>query len=428
MIRDRRLSKNSGMFNSTRHEPIKVLIVCTVDHSVQKLLAPQIRALEQAGYRVDAACGPGPVVQSLRQDGFQIHTVEAINRVHPLVNLKTVLALYRLMRRERYEIVHVHTLSAAFVGRLAAWLAGVPLILYTFRGFAFYAGAPWYIKPLNLLIEWLCRPMTDFFFSQSEENRQRAIRYGVIDPARSLTIGNGIRLADFITSPADSAAIGAAVRQEWGIPASAIVVGMVGRLVKEKGVVELIEAAEHIRRVRRDVVFLMVGEALHSDIGMREQLRQMIERRGLTDHFVFTGFRHDVARFYHAMDICVLPSYREGMPRSIMEAMACGKPVVASDIAGCRDEVVHGQTGWLVPVKDAAALGDALLKLINDPALAQRMGQAGQQRARELFDEERISERIVETYHHLIEKKLGLRYQPLNRSTRSQSVAGEKAG
>lgn len=416
------------MSGSTVTESLKVLIVCTVDHSVQKLLAPQMRALERAGYQVHAVCGPGPVVRSLRQEGFQVHTVEAINRVHPLVNLKTVLALYRLMRREQYDIVHVHTLSAAFVGRLAAWLAGVPLILYTFRGFAFYPHSPWYIKPLNLCIEWVCRPMTDFFFSQSEENRQRAIRYGVLDSARSLTIGNGIRLADFMATPSESAAIGAAVRQEWGIPASAIVVGMVGRLVKEKGIVELIEAADHITRVRRDVVFLMVGEALHSDVGMGQQLRRMIDRQGLTDHFVFTGFRTDVARFYHAMDICVLPSYREGMPRSIMEAMACGKPVVASDIAGCRDEVVNGQTGWLVPVKDAVALGDALLKLINDPALARRMGQAGQQRARELFDEDRICERIVQTYHHLVEKKFGLRHQPLSRPSQSRHVAGEKTG
>jgi lipopolysaccharide/colanic/teichoic acid biosynthesis glycosyltransferase len=203
---------------------------------------------------------------------------------------------------------------------------------------------------------------------------------------------------------------------------------MVSRLVKEKGIFELIEAAVNITTSHPDVVFLMVGEALHSDVGIGRHIRRMIEDNGLTAKFVFTGFRADVARFYHAMDICILPSYREGMPRSIMEAMACGKPVVATDIAGCRDEVVDGETGLLVPVKDSEALADALLKLLRDSALAQRMGRAGQRRARELFDEDVICRRIVDAYHRLVEKKFGHspKHETLIEPNHSQHFASDE--
>lgn len=388
---------------------MKVLVVCTVDYSVQKLLAPQIRALERAGYIVHVACGDGPCVPSLIQSGFKMITLPMVNHVNPLVNLRSVIHLYRLMRQERYDIVHVHTISAAFVGRIAAWLARVPLILYTFRGFAFHPHSPWWLKPFNLFLEYLCKPMTDFAFSQSEENRQRAIRYKVLDPERCLTIGNGIALGEFIGDPARSAEVRLTVREELGIPHSAPVVGMVSRLIKDKGVIEFFEAALNISKAYPQAVFLLVGDALPSDgTGLGSRLRQMVEQNGLQSKFIFTGFRLEVARFYQAMDIFVLPSYHEGMPRSIMEAMASGKPVVATDIPGCREEVVHGETGYLVPVADSEALSQAIFALLRDPELARRMGQAGQRRARELFDERVVCERIVAAYQRIVEEKFGI--------------------
>jgi glycosyltransferase involved in cell wall biosynthesis len=387
---------------------VKILVICTVDLTVKVLLAAQIRALEQAGYTVHVACADGPWVPSLMEAGFDMKPMRMVNRVNPFVNLRSLFGLYRLMRREQYAIVHVHTISAAFIGRLAAWLARAPLIIYTFRGVAFYLNSPWWVKPFNLLLERLCRGFTDFYFSQSEENRKRAIKYKMVDPERSLTIGNGVNTHEFINEQACDPDTAARIREELGISPTAAVVGMTARLIREKGVVEFFEAAVKVSRVFPETVFLIVGDAIHSDAeGIGEQLRQMVKQNGLESRFVFTGFRPDATRLYKAMDIFVLPSYHEGMPRSIIEAMASGKPIVATDIPGCQDEVVHEETGLLVPVRDAEALSQAILKLLRDPNLARRMGQAGQKRAIELFDERLVCERIVAAYQRIIEEKFG---------------------
>lgn len=388
---------------------MRVLIVTHADRSVNLLLAAQVRALERAGYIVHVACADGKSVPSLLASGFQIKPIQIVNRFSPWVNLRSLLALYRLMRQERYDIVHVHMIAAAVIGRIAAWLARVPLVFYTFRGFAFSPHSPWWVKVLNVMAERLCKPLTDFVFSQSEENRQRAIKYRVIDPERSLTIGNGVPVDQFNDERFSSTAAIASVRAELGILPSTFVVGMVSRLLRDKGLVEFFEAAVKVSQVFPQAYFLHVGDTPPLDqTGFGREFQQRVSQNGLKSRFVFAGFRSDVARFYHAMDIFVLPSYHEGMPRSIMEAMASGKPVVATDIPGCRDEVVHGETGLLVPVKDAEALSQAILKLLRDPELARWMGQAGRQRAIELFDERLVCERIVAAYHRLVEEKFGI--------------------
>lgn len=383
---------------------MKVLVVTHIDRSVQLLLANQIRWLEQAGFTVHVVCSDGPYGKSLKESGMNVKTVPMLNRMNPLVNIQSVWRLYRLLRREKYDAVHVHTIAAGILGRLAARFARVPLILYTFRGFAFYPGASWWVKPFNLFWERLCFSFTDFIFSQSQQNLDRAIRHGVIDPQRSTVLGNGISLEEFTTSTPDCAV---AIRQHLGIPEASPVVGIVCRLVKEKGVGELFQAAERITRDFPDVVFLHVGDVPPMDrSGFGKQFQEVAGKGSHSARFVFAGFQREIAKFYQAMDIFVLPSYREGMPRSIMEAMASGKPVVATDIPGCRDQVVEGETGYLVPVGDSEKLANAILKLLQDPAQARAMGEAGKRRAMKLFDERAVFERLVQTYRKLASDKL----------------------
>ncbi|NLG65402.1 MAG: glycosyltransferase family 4 protein, partial [Actinobacteria bacterium] len=148
-----------------------------------------------------------------------------------------------------------------------------------------------------------------------------------------------------------------------------------------------------------DVRLLIIGGSLPSDRDPAEaQLAEMVDGLGLHDAIVTTGFTDRVAEYLSAADVFVLPSYREGMPRSILEAMALGLPVVATNIRGCREEVVDGDTGFLVPVRDSAALADRIGRLIDDPGLRRRMGAAGQARARELFDERLVFERLLGVY------------------------------
>lgn len=379
-----------------------MLFLCAADISAANLLLPQVTALEKAGFEAHIACADGPHVGRMRELGFEVRTVQILNRTSPLANLKSVLALRTLMRREGYGVVHVHMISAGFLGRVAARMARVPFIFYTFRGFAFYEGSSRRLKVFNLFIERLCTPWTSWFFSQSEENRQRAIRHRVMPEERSAAIGNGIALAEFKREREESELLSNAVRKELGIDKEAFVVGFVGRLVTEKGVIELLEAAFQVLERRPAMTFLIVGDALPSDEGMRPRMAELIRSSGFESRFVLTGWRSDVARLYHAMDLFVLPSYREGMPRSIMEAMAAGKPVVASDIAGCRDEIVDGVTGILVAPRDAQQLSEAIDKVIGDPSLARMMGLAGRDRAERLFDECDVCERLVTQYQKIL--------------------------
>jgi glycosyltransferase involved in cell wall biosynthesis len=380
---------------------LKVLFVCAADISASKLLSAQIRALNEAGFDVHVACSDGPYARAMIRDGYNVQIVPILNRPSLRANLKTIAQLYRLIRRERYHVVHVHMISAAFLGRIAAWLARTPLILYTFRGFAFYPGGPAALKAFNLTIERLCGKMTDFFFVQAEGNRARAVEAGVIPADRSVTIGNGIRIPDFLCDSDDRQDI-SGIREELGVPKGALVVGYVGRLVREKGVQELVMAVAGVLRRHPEAVLLIVGEALSSDLDAKQELDEQIRREGIESKVVFAGFREDMPRMYRAMDIFVLPSYREGAPRSIMEAMASGKPVVATDIAGCRDQVIQGVTGILVPPRDAVSLESALLHLLDDLELRRKFGEAGRARAREHFDEREVCRRVVRCYQQLV--------------------------
>jgi glycosyltransferase involved in cell wall biosynthesis len=379
----------------------KVLFLCTADISASKLLSAQIRALNDAGFDVHVACSDGPYARAMIRDGYKVQIVSILNRASPGSNLRTIAQLYRLIRREQYHIVHVHMISAAFLGRIAAWLARTPLILYTFRGFAFYQGSPARLKAFNLAIERMCSRMTDFFFVQAEGNRIRGIEAGVIPEERSITIGNGIRILDFLSDSGDRAEA-AQIRRELELPRDALVIGYVGRLVREKGIEELLTAAAGVMRRHPEAVLLIVGEALPSDLDAKRELEVRIREEGIERKVVFAGFREDMPRMYRAMDIFVLPSYREGAPRSVMEAMASGKAVVTTDIAGCRDQVVDGVTGVLVSPRDPVSLESALLHLIDDPELRTRFGYAGRERARELFDERVVCERLVSCYERLV--------------------------
>jgi lipopolysaccharide/colanic/teichoic acid biosynthesis glycosyltransferase len=223
------------------------------------------------------------------------------------------------------------------------------------------------------------------------------LREGIArDVATTTTIFNGVDLEAYAPSSA-APGIAERVRGELSIPTGAPVVGIVGRVVREKGYFEFAEMAGLVSRERGDVYFLVVGDALPSDRdGIASALRNRVNATGLGDRFRFTGFTDQVADYLQAMDIFVLPSYREGFPRSVLEAMSTALPVVATNIRGCREAVVHGETGLLVPPRDGRAMAAAVGGLLREPDLARSMGAAGRQRAVRLYGQRLVQSRFVE--------------------------------
>lgn len=383
-------------------EQIRVLQMCAVDFTARQFLQPLTAALEVEGYAVAMACAPGPWFAELRQKGFRMMENPVERSGNVIKHAKSLWRTWRLLRRERIHVLHVHTPVAALVGRLAGALARTPVIIYTAHGFYFHENTPPMRRRALVALEKIGAACGDFIMTVSEEDRQAAIRYGIAKADRVETIYNGVDT--FHYSPTRfSAEDRAAYREQFGIPADAPVIGIMGRLVREKGFFEFFEAAAEVLKSHPDCWFMVVGDLLPSDYdGKRDELKNHVDRLGVTGRTVFVGMVQDPAPPLNAMDIFCLPSYREGMPISLLEAMAMELPCIATDIRGCREEVVDGETGWLVPARDAAALADRVSWMLNHPAERQEMGRAGRLRVLAQFDIRRVVDHQLEIYRRLV--------------------------
>jgi glycosyltransferase involved in cell wall biosynthesis len=381
-----------------------VLQVASSDLTVSKLLLPLIDELKANGYRVDAACSSGRFASQLTARGYNVHTLPMSRTMSPWKNLRSLWGLYRLIRKNRYQIVHVHTPIAAMVGRLAAMLAGTPITVYTAHGFYFHDQMSKWKAGLHIAAERIFGLFTDFLFTQSAEDAQTAVIKGIARDSRVACISNGVDLREFAPGKPDTE-----LRQSLGIGSDELVVGYVGRLDREKGVLDLLEGMDvAARRVRR-LVLLIVGDSASAgdrDKTTHRRLAEYADGGQARFRIVFTGWTDAVAAVMRLMHVFALPSYREGMPRSIIEAMATGLPVVATNIRGSREEVVHGETGYLVPVRDPATLGGALARVLSDLDLAREMGRKGRRRAEVYFDERKVLQRQVSLYASLVQEKI----------------------
>jgi len=368
--------------------PLKICQLCTVDFTLQHFLKPLMAALREQGHEVVGVCAPGELVDRVRADGFRVETMPLRRTVNPFQNLRAGLALRRLFRDEGFDMVHAHTPVAAFVGRLAAAGAGVPRVVYTAHGFYFHEHMPPLRQSVHIAVEWLAGRFTDTLFTQAEEDAATARRLGLCRTGDVMAIGNGCDPAVF--HPPDGDGSRHAIRASLGTPGDRTVILTAGRLVAEKGYRELVEAMRGV-----DAELWAVGPRLKSDhaAGIEDVVNAAENDPDLRERIRFLGYRSDMPELLRAADIFTLPSHREGMPRSVIEAMLTGLPVVATNIRGTREEVVDGETGLLVPVRDIAALAGALNSLVADAARRAELGQAGLARARAHFVEDMVIER-----------------------------------
>lgn len=362
---------------------MKICQLCAVDFTMYHFILPLARAEAAEGHEVVAVCSDGPWLGKVRDAGIRTVPVAIARSFNIFRHFGTYRRLVRLFREERFDMVHVHTPVAALIGRLAAARAGVPRVVYTAHGFYFHERMAGWKRRLFIALEWLAGRFTHVLFTQAEEDAEGARRYGFCAGGVIEAIGNGVDPARF-APPDDAAAHRARIRAELDTPDDAVVVMMVGRLVAEKGYPELFESMAGL-----GAVLWAVGERLESDHAGAVTVPKAANIRAL-------GHRGDVADLLHAADIFVLPSHREGMPRSIIEAMMCALPVVATDIRGSREEVLDGETGRLVPVEDVAALRAAIDALSRDGGLRRAYGAAGRARALELYDEGRVIARQLD--------------------------------
>lgn len=373
--------------------------VTTVDLSLRVLLAYQLRRFIDEGFDVVGASAPGPDVAMLEAAGIRHAPIPALTRSWtPATDARALGQLTGLFRRERPAIVHTHNPKSGVLGRVAARVARVPVVLNTVHGLyanpALPPGRRWVVDRSE---RWAMRLSNHELF-QSQEDLDRALAERMVRPSKASWLGNGVDLRRFDPAAVDAERV-AALRSSWGIGENERVVGTVGRLVREKGYEDLVAAFEQLRV--RGARFVAVGPSEPSkDDALSPDLLARADRAGVVFHGA--GEPADMAAIYAAFDVFVLASHREGMPRSLIEAQAMRRAVVATDIRGCREVVDDRVTGTLVPAKDPAALTSAIRSMLEDPARAWAMGERGRERALDRFDEDAVVERTLRVYRRLM--------------------------
>ncbi|CAH2599562.1 Glycosyltransferase family 4 protein [Rhodovastum atsumiense] len=362
---------------------MKVLEVINVDFSLRHFLVPLMRGARARGHEVVGVCAEGPLLQSVRAEGFRIETVPMARSYSPLAQWRAYRALRALLQREKPDLVHGHMPISGFLARVAARAAGVPRVAYTCHGFLFNQPGPLWRRGLALAMEWLGGRLTDVHMTVSEEEARDARRLRIHPD--SVAIRNGRDPARFRPDPDARARI----RAELGVPEDRVVVIVVSRLVRHKGHPELLAAMREV-----DAELWVVGNRLASDHG--EDLEPCFAASGLGARLRRLGYREDIPALLAAADIFALPSHFEGLPMSVIEAMLTGLPVVATDVRGPREQVVEGRTGFLVPPRHVTALATALQQLANNSVQRVHMGLAGRERAVALYDEARVVARTLD--------------------------------
>lgn len=381
------------------HSSVKVLHVHTLPlltgSGINTLIT--MKGLMSKGYSLEFACAPGGrLVDEARDAGIIFHPIKYLKQeVDIISDIRALFELYRLIRKGKYTIVHTHNSKAGFIGRCAAHMAGVPVVVHTVHGFAFHECEKPPRRFLFILLERFAAGFADAMIAVSTPLKNWGLSIGVGREGQYEVIPDGIEFDKF-KAGIDPGKI----KKELSIPNGDLVVGVVAKLWEGKGHAVLLEAAVEIARRVPNVRFLLVGDGY-----LRDSLERMVLNKGLKDYIIFTGFRNDIPEITSVFDVSVLASSFEGLGRVLLEAMALGKPVVGTNIGGIPEAIRDGVNGLLVPAGDAKALSEAIISLLSDGDMRRRMGDAGRKIAQERFSSEKMVSDIEVLYRRLLERK-----------------------
>ncbi len=320
----------------------------------------------------------------------KIKVIPSLKRDIDIINdFKAFKELYRLFKKERFDIVHTHTAKAGALGRMAARLAGVPKIIHMPHGHNYYG----YFGPIGSLLVILAEKFltlfTDTTMAFTELEKKDMMRFRVSAPEKIVIINSGVELGKFKDGLTDVDRM----RENLRIKPGERIVGMISRLEPVKGPQYFIEAAKPVLDRFPDVKFLVVGDG-----SLRAGLELSTEKLRIKEKVIFAGWREDVPHILHILDLLVLPSLNEAVGRILLEAGASGVPAVASSVGGIPEVIKDNETGILVPPKSSEALAQAIITLLNDDEKRKRMGVAAKSWADDRFSADRMVRKIQELY------------------------------
>jgi glycosyltransferase involved in cell wall biosynthesis len=357
---------------------------------------PIAEALIVEGFEVVIGYGEAGDVDPklLVQRGLKIHCVP-MNRggTNPLKELRTLYSLWRFFREQRPDIVHLVTIKPYLYGGVIARLTRVPRVVSALSGLGslFVHNNLWY-RFLRFLLYPIYRLALNHpnqrVIVQNKDDAKVLLRWGVLNSKKiRLLKGSGIKLEEFVQ-----------LDEPDGIP----VVCFVGRLLRDKGVYDFVSAARLLKKRSVQARFYLVGDLdLKNPTGLNIEDLNNLKKEGIVE---VLGYQKDIIRVYAQSHIVCLPSYREGLPKALIEASAASRAIVTTDVPGCRDAIISNKTGLLVPVKDPQKLAGALQWLIENPQKRVAMGKAGRELAEKEFRIEKIVREHLDIYDELLNK------------------------
>ena len=361
----------------------KTLFIATVENHLLSFHIPFMKYFQDKGYEVHVATKLGERKGELEQYGIICHDVNFSRSVNLLVALRALMQLTKLMKGNNFSLVHVHTPMASFLGRLTAKLTHTGPVLYTAHGFHFYKGAPWYYWAFIYPAEYLATRWTDGLIVMNKEDYMNAQKMGFV-PKKNLFFvhGIGIDLKNIINISFSNGGI----KKELDIKEKDIIISCIAEFTPNKNQIFLLEAWEKLAQEFYNIHLLFIGKG--------ECLNNLKEyvKHNLLPRVYFLGYRNDVPKILSKSDIVALVSKREGLPRSIMEAMALGKPVIVSNVRGNRDLVKREKNGFLVELSDIDGLVSSMKKLIADDKLRAEMGRASLEKIKDYSLEKVLAE------------------------------------
>lgn len=366
------------------------LITNLVVGGAQDYMLMIVKGLDQSIFQpVIAARCEGEWIDVVRSlPGVELHDIPLLRReVAPVKDIASIFEVARFCRKHHINILHTHSSKPGVIGRLGAYLAGVPTV-HTIHGFSFHDFMPPWKRNFFVFIERAMSRFTTFLLLYSNGNKTTAERLGIGAKEATRTFYYGIDYSPFVPVVDRNR-----VRDSLGIGFSDYVVGFTGRLSEQKGLHVLVEAFAGIHKSFPETKLLLVGDG-----SLRGLLEDQATRLCVQDSVIITGFRSDIPQLLAAMDLFVMTSLWEGLSRSLAEAMYANLPVVATDVGGTSDAIRNGETGWLIPPNDVEATSNAIREAIQHPNLARHYAAVGHAWARKAFDLDTMHRTIAEIY------------------------------
>lgn len=387
-----------------RIEPSRVLHVITrlIVGGAQENTMYTAALLNKERFQVDVISGSqtgseGSLIEEVRERGVKLTILpELVREISPLNDVKALLSLRKLIKRGRYAIVHTHSSKAGILGRLAAWSAGTTIIVHTIHGWSFHDYMPRSTQAIYIFLERWIAKICDRLIVVSEQDIEKGLRNGIGEWEQYLLVRSAIPLDEF---KPDGLSRGE-VRTDLGIPEQAVVVGNIGRFSSQKNPLEWVQVAGRVGRELPESWFLLVGDG-----PLRREVEAALVKEGIAERTVLPGLRRDASRMLRAMDVFLLTSLWEGLPRVIPEALAMGVPVVAYRADGSVEAVRDGVSGYLCLPGDLEGMAGRCLSLLGDAKLREEMGAWGREWVKAEFDLNVMIKQIEELYEILLEEK-----------------------